>query len=75
MNGIEGIMLGLFPLNYHIYVHDPNFFLLSYIPQTFPGLRIQKDFTNYGTKFWISVTMHYDQAIAMMIQCMIFNFV
>jgi hypothetical protein len=55
----NGVAFGLYPLSYNIYV-DPAFFLHSYIPQTFPGIRFKKDFKNYGALLFISLTEHID---------------
>ena len=59
--GLEkGVVFGLYSMSYYIYVHDPALFLHSYIPQTFPGIRYKKDFTNYGALLFLSVTEHID---------------
>ena len=53
-----GTSFGLYPMTYHIFVHDPAFFLQNYRPKTFPGFRLKTDFKNYGAAVYISVTKH-----------------
>ena len=55
-----GTSFGLYPMKYHIFVHDPAFFLQNYRPKTFPGFSLKTDFTNYGAALYISVIEHLD---------------
>jgi hypothetical protein len=56
----HGMAFGLYPMTYHIFVHDPAFFLHNYRPKTFPGFSLKTDPTNKGVAVYISVTEHLD---------------
>ena len=53
-----------FPLNeslmYHIYIHDPAFFVINWVPQTIPGVELLQLSVNktYHTVF-LSLTKHH----------------
>ena len=46
-------------LKYHIYIHDPAFFILNWIPLTIPGVELQGIMVNntYHTVF-LTLTKH-----------------